>query len=154
MTGLYIVAAAVLLAAGFGLYRRATDGRVRATTVRGDRLDTAALGTGLGPVATFVQFSSEVCAPCRVTSRLLGDVTSAQPGVEHVELDAEQRLDLVERFGVTRTPTVLVLDADGTVRSRIVGAPRKPDVLAALRELGAKDGDQQPKIAPHPTRRG
>ncbi len=54
------------------------------------------------------------------------------PGVTHVEIDAEARLDLVRRLGVERTPTVLVLDADGRVVRRAVGQPRKADVIAAL----------------------
>ena len=48
------------------------------------------------------------------------------------DIDAEHRLDLVERFGITRTPTVLVLDAGGAVRHRIVGAARRDEVMDAL----------------------
>nr|WP_286169826.1 thioredoxin family protein [Actinospica acidiphila] len=79
-----------------------------------------------------VQFSSAFCAPCRATRRVLGDVAAMVPGVTHVEIDAEARLDLVRRLGVERTPTVLVLDADGRVVRRAAGQPRKADVIAAL----------------------
>ena len=41
-------------------------------------------------------------------------------------------MDLVERYGITRTPTVLVLDAEGRVRHRIVGVPRRSDLEHAL----------------------
>ena len=54
------------------------------------------------------------------------------PGVRHVELDAEHHLDLVRRFGVTRTPTTLVLDRAGREVTRATGAPRKEQVVAAL----------------------
>ncbi len=53
-------------------------------------------------------------------------------GVAHVELDAEAHLELVRRLNVVRTPTVLVLDGAGRVVRRATGAPRKPDVIAAL----------------------
>ena len=53
-------------------------------------------------------------------------------GVEHVEIDAESRLDLVRQLDVMRTPTVFVLDANGAVVKRAVGQPRKADVVAAL----------------------
>ena len=86
----------------------------------------------VGSAATLVQFSSTVCAPCRTTHALLSDLSGDDTAVRHIDINAEERLDLAERFGILRTPTVLVLDGAGTVRHRITGAPRKPDVLAAL----------------------
>ena len=149
MTGLYIVGVVLVLALAFGGYRRRTDGRVRgprpvaSNRTQEARLDARSLGAGLGSRATFVQFSSSVCAPCRATHRLLSEFTSAAnlgadaPRLAHIDIDAETRLDLVREFGVTRTPTVLVLDPGGAVRQRIVGAPRKPDIEEALQRLAA-----------------
>lgn len=135
MTGLIVVAVAVALAVGFGLYRRATDGRVRPVADDTPRLDAADLGHELGSQATFVQFSSTVCAPCRATGALLAEVTRDDPAVAHIEINAEERLDLAERFGILRTPTVLVLDGSGAVRQRITGAPARSGVLEALAAL-------------------
>lgn len=92
----------------------------------------AELGTALGERATLVQFSSAFCAPCRATRRVLDEIAGMVPGVTHVEIDAEARLDLVRRLGIARTPTVLVLDAGGRVVRRAAGQPRKADVIAAL----------------------
>jgi thioredoxin family protein len=134
VTGLYVVGIALALALAFGLYRKAVDGRVR--TVRaGAVANPLGLEADFGSTATFVQFSSAACAPCRVTTRVLEDVTASTHGVTHVEIDAEQRLDLVGQLGINRTPTVLVLDGSGVVRSRMVGAPRRKDVLEALAGL-------------------
>lgn len=128
------LAAAVLV----GLLLRHRSGRVRA--VAGDDVVAPAdlgadLGAGLGERATFLQFSSEVCAPCRATRRVLGDLVAAVPGVAHVEVDAAQRLDLARRLGVVRTPTVLVLDAGGRVRSRASGAMTPAQAREALSGL-------------------
>jgi thiol-disulfide isomerase/thioredoxin len=86
----------------------------------------------LGGRATFVQFSSAFCAPCRATRRILADVADAVPGVTHLEIDAEGHLDLVRTLGILRTPTTLVLDAHGREVTRATGAPRPAQVLAAL----------------------
>jgi thiol-disulfide isomerase/thioredoxin len=112
---------------------RRRSGRLR---VRGqdERLGAAELGGELGERATLVQFSSAFCAPCRATRRILAEVARMVPGVTHVEVDAESRLDLVRAWEVLKTPTVLVLDADGRVVRRAVGQPRKADVIAALGE--------------------
>ena len=88
--------------------------------------------TELGERATLLQFSSAFCAPCRATRRVLADVAGVVPGVRHIEVDAEQHLDLVRRVGVLRTPTTLVLDAEGREVSRAAGAPTKQAVIASL----------------------
>ncbi|MEV5342960.1 thioredoxin family protein [Streptomyces sp. NPDC052676] len=98
----------------------------------GKRLGEDELGAELGERATLVQFSSAFCAPCRATRRILGEVAGMVPGVSHVEIDAEAHLDLVRRLDIVRTPTVLVLDADGRIVRRATGRPRKADVIAAL----------------------
>lgn len=89
-------------------------------------------GAELGERATLVQFSSAFCQPCRATRRVLDEVAAMVPGVAHVEIDAEEHLGLVRDLGVTRTPTVLVLDAAGVIVRRAAGQPRTADVIAAL----------------------
>ncbi|WP_345618968.1 thioredoxin family protein [Streptomyces ziwulingensis] len=98
------------------------------------RLAAADLGAALGERATLVQFSSAFCAPCRATRRVLAEVAALVPGVAHVEIDAEARLELVRALEIRSTPTVLVLDAAGRVVRRAAGQPRKADVIAALGE--------------------
>lgn len=98
------------------------------------RLTPTDLGAPLGDRATLVQFSSAFCQPCRATRRILADVASLIDGVAHVDVDAESHLDLVRRLAVSRTPTVLVLDATGLLVRRASGQPRKADVIAALGE--------------------
>lgn len=98
----------------------------------GRRLGAGDIGERLGERATLVQFSSAFCQPCRATRRVLADVAALVPGVAHVEIDAEARLDLVRELRVTKTPTVLVLDAAGHEVRRAAGQPRKADVIAAL----------------------
>ena len=135
MTGLVVCVVVLAAASVYGVLQRRRSGRVR---VRGrddgKRLDAAELGAELGERATLVQFSSAFCAPCRATRRVLGEVAAVVPGVTHVEIDAEAHLDLVRRLDILKTPTVLVLDADGRVVRRATGQPRKADVIAALGE--------------------
>jgi len=152
--GVVVLVVAVLAALAFGTWRALTDGRFRGTrAVRraqpavDDRTDPAAppvtvsvldgtpWATGLGDRATLLQFSSAFCAPCRATRRVLADVAGIVPGVTHIEVDAEQHLELVRRLGVLRTPTTLVLDAAGHEVTRAAGAPSKQAVIASLGAL-------------------
>jgi thiol-disulfide isomerase/thioredoxin len=132
-TGLIVVAVVLAAATAVGLVRARRDGRLR--TGRADaglRLSSGELGQSLGDRATLVQFSTSFCATCPGTRRLLTDVASGTPGVRHVEIDAEERLDLVRRVEVMRTPTVLVLDRDGRVVRRASGPPTRAEVVSAL----------------------
>src|SRR4051794_41196291 len=146
----WVLLAALVLSAGFGLWRSARDGRFRGThavqaarpEVTADEVrqrqaepqhhPVAGLDHDLGERATLLQFSSAFCAPCRVTRRVLAEVADVVPGVAHIEVDAEQHLDLVRRLGILRTPTTLVLDGHGAEVSRASGAPTKAAVLATL----------------------
>ncbi|WP_248843388.1 thioredoxin family protein [Streptomyces virginiae] len=96
------------------------------------RLGAAELGAEPGARASLVQFSSAFCQPCRATRRILAEVAAMVDGVAHIEIDAEERLDLVRSLGIEKTPTVLVLDAAGLIVRRAAGMPRKVDVIAAL----------------------
>jgi thiol-disulfide isomerase/thioredoxin len=82
--------------------------------------------------ATLLQFSTEVCAPCVPTRRVLGQIAASTDGVNHVDFDLTHRPDVAAKFNVLQTPTTLILDRAGVIRARIGGAPRQSDVRAAL----------------------
>ncbi len=127
-----VLVAVLAVATVVGLLHRRYDGRVRVEDEQDRTAVLAALGEQPGERATLLQFSSAFCAPCRATRRVLGEVVELVPGVAHVEVDAEQHLDLVRRLRVESTPTTLVLDASGAEVVRATGRPRAPAVLAAL----------------------
>jgi thiol-disulfide isomerase/thioredoxin len=148
--GLLVVVAVLVAGVAVGLWRRRADGRLRsggrpATTGGGagevavdrERLDAGLLtALGIGPApATLLQFSSAFCAPCRALRRVSSEVAGLVPGVQHVEVDAESHLDEVRALNIWRTPTLLVLDADGRVTKRATGVPSKPQLIAALGDV-------------------
>jgi thiol-disulfide isomerase/thioredoxin len=137
-----LVLALLVVAAALGLWWRSRNGRYTAVDPAllasappdedDTRLSAADLGAPLGARATFVQFSSEVCAPCRRTHAVLAQLADERDGLSHVEMDVVEHLDLVRRFGIMRTPTTLLLDARGVVVGRMSGATDRRHALAAL----------------------
>ena len=138
ITGLLAALLVLLVASAFGLWRRRTDGVMRASgdperaAASAETLAGPALGGPLGARATLVQFSSAFCAPCRATRVVLAKIAEDVDGVAHYDLDAESHLELVRALDIRRTPTTLVLDAGGRVTARAGGVPRREQVLAAL----------------------
>ena len=142
-SGVYVALGALVLALAAGGTLALRNGRFRGThAVRGatasaDRPPQSVLAGSpwegdLGERATLLQFSSAFCAPCRATRRVLTDVAGQVPGVSHIEVDAEHHLDVVRRLGILRTPTTLVLDANGHEVVRAAGAPTTAQVYDAL----------------------
>jgi thiol-disulfide isomerase/thioredoxin len=125
----------VALATVLGLVWRAFNGRVTAPgrRTRTDAVDLPEVHRG--EKATLLQFSTEVCAPCVPTRRVLGQIAESTDGVNHIDLDLTHRPDIAARFNVLQTPTTLILDRAGFIRARIGGAPRQADVRAALADI-------------------
>jgi thiol-disulfide isomerase/thioredoxin len=149
--GLIVIVAVLVVGIAIGGWRRRTDGRLRpaptqpeSVTPDVERLDPellAALGVAPGQ-ATLLQFSSAFCAPCRAVRRVSSEVAGMIPGVQHVEIDAESHLDAVRALDIWRTPTLLVLEADGRVVRRATGVPAKAQLIAAIGELESVPGGQ------------
>jgi thiol-disulfide isomerase/thioredoxin len=150
--GQWVWLVCVLFVVGFSMYRVGTDGRftgthrLRGVSARQESEEAAPVTTAtvlaasgldlrLGERATLLQFSSAFCAPCRATRRVLGEVAGLVPGVTHVEVDAEQHLDAVRALRVLRTPTTVILDAEGREVARASGQPARDQVLSALAEV-------------------
>ena len=136
-TGLIVLAAALAVAVGFGVFRLGRDGRLVAHKKAAAVSPAAAAVDGpLAERATLVQFSTAFCAPCRAAFQRLDLVARQSPGVRHVEIDAESHLELVRALGITRTPTTLVLDAAGRETGRFAGLPRRHALDHAVSPAG------------------
>ncbi len=137
MNPLFIAAILVALVGAstlIGLVWRLTTGIIRKVARDAERIEVTELvvGAEAGSGATLLQFSTEFCSPCRTTHSLLDALAAELSGISHVDVDVTTRPDLANRFNLLQSPTTLILDATGTVRARIGGAPRAADVRAEL----------------------
>jgi thiol-disulfide isomerase/thioredoxin len=136
---LYIVLAVAILAVAAGVIYRLTTGRAKrvASGIQVDLKELKAEKNGqpfdsFDRKVTFLQFSSAYCTQCPPTARLLGELEIADPNVRHIEVDITERLDLARKYNVLQTPTTLVLDRRGFVKSRIGGAPKNQTLEAEI----------------------
>jgi thiol-disulfide isomerase/thioredoxin len=121
------------LASAYGFWYQNSRGKIKdGHTAPESALNEAILGQELGSRATLVQFSSAFCTPCRATRTLLENVVSDMPDVRHMDIDAEEHLELVRKLDIRSTPTTLILNSKGVEVGRAVGAPKRDQVLTAL----------------------
>ncbi|CAN5264600.1 thioredoxin family protein [soil metagenome] len=130
---LAVLVGLVAVATALGFAWKSLQGRVRhadgRTIVRvKDVPGISRFGSG----ATLLQFSTEVCAPCKATHTVLDGLANELPSVTHVDLDVTHRPDLAAQFHIMQTPTTLILDRRGVVRARIGGAPRVESLRVEL----------------------
>ena len=129
---LAIVITLAIVAAVAGLVWRTRTGRSKTVRDGGDvdlrelaAIKNGNLVTKFGRKTTFVQFSSEYCSQCTQTAKLLGEIEKNDEDVLHLEIDITNRLELAKKYNILQTPTTLVLDSKGRIRSRIGGAARQ-----------------------------
>lgn len=136
MQPILVVLGLVAFATALGLLWRSQQGRVRRTRIAVDLPE----GVTLGGRATLLQFSTEVCSPCRATHTVLDSLARETIDVAHVDVDLTHRPDVAAKFNILQTPTTLILDRDGVVRARIGGAARRDTVLAELDRILIPEG--------------
>ena len=81
------------------------------------------------PALSLLQHSVKILP---AVASVLVDITSELDGVKHIDIDAEDNLELVRRLDIRTTPTTLLLDRYGIEVGRAVGAPKRGEVLASL----------------------
>lgn len=134
-----VVLALVATATVFGLLWQAAQGKAK-RIANGEQIDLSQLGatkngrpvTAFGKNTTLLQFSSETCATCKQTAKLFRELEATSDGLLHIEVDLTHRLDLADKYKILQTPTTLVLDHKGVVKSRIGGAPRAATIEAEI----------------------
>jgi len=122
------------LASAYGIWYQRSRGAIR-DKERAGIITAQMIGAPLGARASLVQFSSAFCTPCRATRALLENVVEGLSDVVHIDIDAEDHLELVRELNILSTPTTLILDSKGHEVGRAVGAPKREHVLNALAAL-------------------
>lgn len=111
----------VVAALALGFVLRAREGRARPVAAHAGE-DPALVGADAwGERATLLQFSTEFCTRCPGVHRTLDAIAQSTPGVVHLDVDLTHRTDLARHFRVLQTPTTLILDSDGVIRTRLGG---------------------------------
>lgn len=138
-TGLVVLLLALVAATVFGLHRYLTSGQL---STRGSARTRGVRIPGLPPDAgpAVVQFSSEFCAPCRATRTKLVHLTQQRP-FTYLDLDVSEHIETAQEHGITRTPSLLILDETHIIRFTITGAPTPQalvDALDAIAPIGSQ----------------
>lgn len=145
MDSLTLVLLLLALGTVAGVVYRLLRGRGR-ELIRPEKIDLNRLPTEkngvptkqLGKQATLIQFSTEYCGQCPGVRRQLSQLEYRMGGISFLEVDITERMDIAAHFGISQTPTVLVLNANSELVYRVGGVPNMKLLNEELTKLGAK----------------
>lgn len=81
-----------------------------------------------------VDFFSSTCGPCKMLSFVLADVDKVcGEDTTILKVDFDKNQDLVEQYGVTGYPTLILL-RDGVEEKRVSGLQQKPVIVKMIQE--------------------
>ena len=78
-----------------------------------------------------LDFWAPWCGPCRMVSPILDEIAVERPDVKVVKVNVDDEMELAKQYRVFSIPTLVVMQ-DGEVRSKMVGAKTKEQLLAVL----------------------
>lgn len=88
-----------------------------------------------GPSGAVVQLSTQFCSRCPGVRRELTALTNRHASLQLRHLDVTSKPDLATKYRLRQTPTVLIINADGVLQSRLSGALTREQLSAAVNEL-------------------
>lgn len=94
-------------------------------------LTDESFGEEIGEGLVFVDFWAEWCAPCRMLSPIVEELSNEMTEIRFAKMNVEQNPMVPQGLDITGIPT-LILFRDGDVLEKIVGLSPKPQLKKIL----------------------
>ena len=79
-----------------------------------------------------LDFYADWCGPCRMVSPLVDEIAEENPQYLVGKINVDKELELVQAFGVSSIPMLVVMK-NGKIVQKSVGAKPKSQILAMLK---------------------
>lgn len=134
MENLFVLGIVGILASMFGIWHRSNQGAIKSAKIHQNFSSDYSQFGQIGKRATLVQFSTQFCSICPASKEILTEISNSHTGVEFIEIDAEENLNLTKKLSILSTPTVLILDELGEEVARFAGRPNKIKIVKFINE--------------------
>jgi thioredoxin 1 len=81
-----------------------------------------------------VDFWAPWCGPCKMVAPVLEEINNEVESLDIVKVNADDNAELLEQYGITSIPTMIVFRGGLAVKT-IVGAKPKPGLMKELAEF-------------------
>lgn len=82
----------------------------------------------------FIDFYADWCAPCRVTSPIIEELSNEFTNIKFLKVDVDKNPELAQQYSVFSIPTFMIFK-DGKVVSQFVGAMGKEGFINEIKKV-------------------
>src|SRR3989344_1921453 len=82
----------------------------------------------------FVDFYADWCAPCRVTSPIIDELSEEIKDMKFLKVDVDKNPALAQQFSIFSIPTFMIFK-DGKAASQFIGAMGKERFLNEIKKV-------------------
>lgn len=82
----------------------------------------------------FIDFYADWCAPCRVTSPIIDELSNEMTNIKFLKVDVDKNPELAQRYSIFSIPTFMVFK-EGKPVSQFVGAMGKEGFLNEIKKV-------------------
>ncbi len=81
---------------------------------------------------TIIHFTAEWCQPCKAMKPIVQAVVQERDDLSYMAIDVDEDPEQMVKYEVRSVPTFILLNDDGTVIGRAIGAQPKQKFLDSL----------------------
>jgi thioredoxin 1 len=78
------------------------------------------------------KFFGHWCVPCKLLAPVIDEIKREMPNVKFTDVDVDESVDLVSKYGVRGVPTV-VIEKNGVEVKRFVGMKQKSELVNEIK---------------------
>jgi len=82
----------------------------------------------------FIDYYANWCAPCRVTSPIIEELSNQFTNIKFVKIDVDKNPDLAQQYSIFSIPTFMIFK-EGKVVSQFVGAMGKEGFINEIHKV-------------------
>jgi thiol-disulfide isomerase/thioredoxin len=128
MNNILLLVLILLIALSLGFWLKVSQGSIKSAKPHKNFASEFSKFGSLGNAATLIQFSTDFCANCPGSKRMMKEIATNTLGVKFIEIDAQNNIGLTKQLNVLSTPTILIVDSQGEELARVSGKPQKKSI--------------------------
>ncbi|MBI4008754.1 thioredoxin [Candidatus Roizmanbacteria bacterium] len=82
----------------------------------------------------FIDFYADWCAPCRVTSPIIEELSNEFKEIKFIKIDVDQNPEIAQQYSIFSIPTFMIFK-EGKLVSQFVGAMGKEGFLHEIKKV-------------------
>jgi thioredoxin-related protein len=143
MNHIFLITSVILISTLFGVYLKINRGKLIRTYQQKSEFAQILPNEKLADEITLILFSTEYCSICPRVKTQINEILQGQIGIKLIEVDAVKNIEVAKKLHVKSSPTVIIFDRAGNEEGRIIGAPKKNEIINTIQKVKQNNKENQ-----------